>query len=145
MARRTLLWLPPIAYMVAVFALSAQSNPLPLVTEHVWDKLLHLFEYSGLALLLARALAGEGLSWRAAFLAAALVASAYGVTDEYHQSFVPGRETSVLDWTADSIGALAGASCWSFALGPSLLVRRARTASPAPITDRDQAPGISKV
>ena len=113
--RRTLLWLPPILYMAIIFAFSAQSNPLPIVTAHVWDKLLHLVEYCGLALLLARALVGEGLSWLPALVAATLLASAYGVTDEYHQSFVPGRDSSALDWTADSLGAIAGVSAYAAA------------------------------
>jgi len=115
MARRTRLWLPPLVYMAIIFALSAQSNPLPEVTARVWDKLLHLFEYSGLAFLLARALVGDGLSWRAALLAATLLASAYGATDEYHQSFVPGRDSSLRDWSADSLGAIVGVGTYAAA------------------------------
>jgi VanZ family protein len=34
-----------------------------------------------------------------------LVVSAYGASDEWHQSFVPGRSTDVRDWIADTIGA----------------------------------------
>ncbi len=33
--------------------------------------------------------------------------SLYGVSDEWHQSFVPGRQTDVLDWLADTSGAAA--------------------------------------
>ena len=101
--------------MAIIFALSAQSNPLPAVTARIWDKLLHLMEYAGLAFLLARALAGDGLSWRAALLVATLLASAYGVTDEYHQSFVPGRDSSVLDWSADSLGGIVGVGAYAAA------------------------------
>ena len=35
-----------------------------------------------------------------------VVASAYGVTDEWHQTFVPGRSSTVSDWVADTLGAL---------------------------------------
>ena len=31
--------------------------------------------------------------------------AAYGATDEWHQSFVPGRETELGDWVADATGA----------------------------------------
>jgi VanZ family protein len=115
MARRIRLWLPPLAYMAIIFSFSAQSNPLPAVTARVWDKLLHMTEYGGLAFLLARALMGDGRSWRAVVLGATLLASAYGATDEYHQSFVPGRDSSVLDWSADTLGSIVGAGAYAAA------------------------------
>jgi VanZ family protein len=66
--------------------------------------------YFLLGALLARALAGgewSGYSWWKASAAWALSA-AYGVTDEWHQSFVPGRTPDVGDWLADAVGAAAG-------------------------------------
>ena len=36
---------------------------------------------------------------------AVLIVSAFGVTDEWHQSFVPGRSCDVFDWLADTAGA----------------------------------------
>src|SRR5262245_47385465 len=104
--RRLSLWLPPLCLMAVIFAFSAQSNPVPVVTAHVWDKLLHAVEYGTLAALVARALLGEGLTMAPAILGAALIASAYGATDEYHQSFVPERSSDVTDWMADTVGAL---------------------------------------
>jgi VanZ family protein len=103
------LWLPVIAYMAAIFFFSAQSNPLPAITTHVWDKLLHTIEYAGLSLLLCRALLGEGAKRPAALVFAILLASAYGATDEYHQTLVPLRDADVRDWIVDTIGAAAGA------------------------------------
>ena len=42
---------------------------------------------------------------------ALIVAGAlYGATDEWHQSFVPGRDASVLDWLADLCGVTLGYS-----------------------------------
>lgn len=101
LAARLALWLPALAYMVLIFALSSESNPLPALTGHVWDKLLHLTEYGGLAFLFCRALAGEGLSWTAAIVGAAILTSAYGASDEIHQIFVPLRSPDVHDWFAD--------------------------------------------
>jgi VanZ family protein len=98
-------WLLPVVYMAMIFVLSSQPNPAPEVTSRVWDKLLHAGTYAGLAFLFWRALTGEGLSWKAAALIAVLLSSAYGVSDEYHQYFVPTRDANALDWLADTIGA----------------------------------------
>jgi len=38
------------------------------------------------------------------------IASLYGITDEWHQSFTFGRDASVWDWTADTVGAVLAAS-----------------------------------
>ena len=99
--------------MAVIFAISAQPNPFPIVTTRVSDKVLHLVEYSGLAALLVRALTREGWGWRDAMLAAIVMTSLYGASDEYHQAFVPNRNPAVGDWVADSLGALLGASVFS--------------------------------
>jgi VanZ family protein len=111
--RRVLLWLPPLVYMILIFHFSSESQPMPEVTAHVWDKLLHLAEYGLLGGLFCRALRGEGLGWRAALIAAAVAASAYGASDEWHQAFVPLRESSVRDWIADLLGGAMGAVVYS--------------------------------
>lgn len=49
-------------------------------------------------------------------LVAVVLASLYGVTDEYHQSFVPGRMPDPVDWIVDTIGALAGSGVVAAAL-----------------------------
>jgi VanZ family protein len=113
--RRVLLWLPPLVYMILIFHLSSESQPMPEVTAHVWDKLLHVTEYGVLGALFCRALRGEGLGWRAAFIAAALAAGAYGASDEWHQAFVPLRDSSVRDWVADLLGGAIGAAVYGIA------------------------------
>ncbi len=40
------------------------------------------------------------------FATSILFSLAYAASDEMHQSFVPGREESIWDWTADAIGVL---------------------------------------
>ncbi|MDX8412805.1 MAG: VanZ family protein [Mariprofundales bacterium] len=40
---------------------------------------------------------------------AALFCSLYGISDEWHQSFIPGRDADPFDWLADTIGGCAGA------------------------------------
>lgn len=107
--RRLLLWAPPIVYMIVIFHFSSESDPLPVVTQHVWDKLLHFSEYGGLALLFVRALRGEGLGFAGAAILAVVLVSVYGATDEYHQSLVPMRDPDIHDWIADTIGGSLGA------------------------------------
>lgn len=64
------------------------------------DKIGHFAVYGLLATLLCRL----GRGWRAAFWAI-VATSAYGLSDEWHQSFVPGRGVEVSDWVADTLGA----------------------------------------
>lgn len=96
--------------MAAIFYFSSQSQPLPALTEYVWDKLLHTVEYAGLAIVLFRALDGEGLGlWQSAVLTVIAV-SAYGATDEWHQLFVPLRGADVQDWMTDTLAGVIGAA-----------------------------------
>lgn len=115
------LWAPPAIYAIAIFALSSIPNP-PAPPGALTDKHLHALVYAGLALLVLRALAwGDAsrvTSVRA--LGAAAIASAYGVTDELHQWFVPGRVVDALDLLANAAGALGatllargGARLWT--------------------------------
>ena len=114
--------MPVIAYMAVIFYLSSQSDPLPQLTERVWDKALHVIEFSGLAVLLARAFYGGGASLSRAVLAAIVASSLYAASDEIHQLWTQGREVSVYDWLAGSVGGGVGAALFSTAA--SLLSRK---------------------
>ena len=76
------------------------------VIEH--GKLVHFAEYALLCFLWWRALK-EVTNPRRAALLAFVLASAYAVTDEFHQTFVEGRHGNPLDWLIDSAGAAAAA------------------------------------
>lgn len=126
------LWSPPLVYAAAIFYLSAQSNPFPGVTAVVWDKALHGTEYAALAALLVRALRGEGLRGAVAAGCAVVLSVGYGVSDEWHQSFVPGRSSDIHDCIADGVGALLGAGgvVWAqIAVGSRQARRRLRGSS----------------
>ncbi len=93
--------------MSLIFWLSAQPRLDFLASRP--DHLLHGGAYFVLAILAAGAFAG-GLMERAvtkAWLAGLALAVVYGASDEWHQSFVPGRVASLADWIADVAGALA--------------------------------------
>jgi VanZ family protein len=105
--------LPLGVYGGLIVHLSSQSAFGMLPTIDGFDKVLHLVEYAGLGFLAARALALlTGLSTLRAVLWGAGLAAAFGVTDEIHQSFVPGRFPSVSDAVADAFGSLLGAWCY---------------------------------
>ena len=98
-----------LTWMVIIFALSAQEHPPQPDLGFSWqDKLLHAATYAVLAFLTFRAatvLPRLGRS-PALLLSLALAWNAlYGLSDEWHQSFVPGRDASALDWLADVLGA----------------------------------------
>jgi len=119
---RFLRWALAFAYMALVFYLSHKpSIPVPPLFENQ-DKVFHFLEYLGLGFLFASCTPSD-TSLRRRFWLAFVLASVYGVTDELHQSFVPGRDCSAADWLADTAGGWAGA--WLF-LKTESRVRRAR-------------------
>ncbi len=104
--------------MAVIFTGSSMST-LPQVAANFSDKLEHACEYAVLGLLLARALAGAG--WVSLPLpygiAAVFLAALYGVSDELHQLFVPGRDFDVRDMLADAGGASAAiAALWAWGI-----------------------------
>jgi VanZ family protein len=101
-------WIPALLIMAGIAFLSHQSD-LPDVPGGPPDWLLHAIEFGALAgACLYGATRGFHPHFRSrrAALLALLISVAYGAADELHQSFVPGRDVSLRDWTADSIGAL---------------------------------------
>ena len=100
------LWLPPLALMGVIFALSAQpslDSGLGVI-DLIGRKLIHFGEYALLCFLWWRALASVTTPRQAALLAF-LITSGYAATDEFHQTFVEGRHGNPLDWLIDSAGA----------------------------------------
>ena len=70
----------------------------------------HFTEYLvfGVLLLLAARRTWPALGWGKLALVAIALASAYAVTDEFHQAFVPGRLCDPADWLTDTLGASLG-------------------------------------
>jgi len=102
-------WLPVFLWAVIIFAFS--SLPQIKVSEFfLWDfiakKTAHVSEYAILFALIFRATKG---SWILSFLATML----YAVSDEFHQSFVPGRTATFFDLGFDLTGAnIASYTIW---------------------------------
>jgi VanZ family protein len=105
---RVWLWGPVLVMMAIIFTASSIPN-LQHLPGNISDKTGHGIGYAMLGALLLRALAGgrrASVTWRTVLLAVAC-ATAYGVSDEFHQRFVPGRSSDVYDVLADAEGATA--------------------------------------
>jgi len=64
--------------------------------------LYHIFAYAALAFFLSISIVRG--RWKSGIFLAVLIAILYGVSDEYHQLFVPGRAGTIRDVILDSIG-----------------------------------------
>ena len=115
---RWLYWAPVALYAALIFFLSSLSDTdvyvPPLSIPH-GDKVLHALLYGPLAILTYRAFRSAGSTWSAthAMFLAVAASTAYGMTDEFHQAFVPMRDANVWDLLADGIGSVTGAWCWA--------------------------------
>jgi hypothetical protein len=99
-------WGPAALQMAVIFGFSATPD-IGRLPGGVSDLTAHFAGYGLLGGLVVRAIAGG--RWAGVTPAAAagawLFSAAYGVSDEFHQSFVPGRTPSGIDWVADAAGA----------------------------------------
>ncbi len=110
-ARRLAAWAPAVAYMALIWMISSVALQLPSIDSFpLRDKGIHMLEYGALGFLLAHATLR---TWpRHARLRtgalAVLITVLWGVLDEIHQAFVPGRSPETLDLVADAVGAALG-------------------------------------
>lgn len=106
----TRFWFPAVLYSGIIFYISSLPELGTKINIAYFDKFLHISEYLPFGFLWARALVStkRNVSGRLLFGFVAVLTFLYGVSDEYHQSFVPGRESTASDVAADVIGGLAG-------------------------------------
>lgn len=123
------LWGPPIIYMGVIFVLSSMPKPIPaLVCLLPSDKAGHFIEYSLLGLLLGRALGTRTLAGQVAGTLG--LGGLYGLSDEWHQSFVRGRTADVADWLVDLLGLLFGMTLWGLCIALHKLVHKSEDKLP---------------
>ena len=103
-------WFPVILYSGIIFYVSSISNvTIPLQEIH-FDKILHVLEYIPFGFLVARGIwcTKPSLSGTILVIGVGLAAFLFGMSDEYHQSFVMGRSSSITDLIGDTIGGVVG-------------------------------------
>ena len=109
-------WLPVGLYLALIFVLSSIPGFSVPGTFIYKDKIAHFFEYAGFSWLVHRA---ARATWpgrprlRRAVLALFAIAL-FGVADEVFQAGTPGRDSSIYDWMADTLGASV-AQAWGLA------------------------------
>ena len=103
-------YLATALYCALLFWMSHQSSlPGAQIAFAGADKIAHFIAYGILAMLVSVGLhrAPEPCSIQVRMFVPILFASLYGVSDEIHQLFTPGRTFSLLDMVADTLGATA--------------------------------------
>jgi VanZ family protein len=121
-------WTASGAYALAIFVLSSQAHPFGV--QHLppfTDKLIHALVFGGLSVLLQMAWQ-RSCPGRASFWPVIAMTSLYGLSDEIHQSFVPGRSMDALDLVADTVGACVAQ--WAMTTRRPALIRDAAPRTP---------------
>lgn len=106
-----LAWTLVAVYATIIFILSSfpYAPPEPGFLARVSSTFKHIFEYFIFGFLLLAAFRSNTKTRKSALLLAFIFASFYGLSDEFHQLFVPGRTASIIDSLADSLGSFLGA------------------------------------
>ncbi|MDR1898725.1 MAG: VanZ family protein [Treponema sp.] len=109
--------MPAILIAAGIWFLSSRSILPKPKGIFGYDKLQHLLAYAALAGAAGLWVSPERWKRRGLVMTGlvAAAASVYGITDELHQYFVPGRDCNIRDWAADTLGAVIGAGAAAFA------------------------------
>ena len=97
-----------LAFVYCLLILSVSSIPgesIPDVGIEGWEYLAHLFEYTILGWLIVASLEQKQMN---SVLIIILGGIMFGAFDEFWQSLIPGRLSSVYDWITDSVGVITG-------------------------------------
>jgi VanZ family protein len=98
--------------MALIFVISSFELEVPGIRHFpLRDKGIHFLEYTVLGWLCAAASSRtwpSASAWRTAAFAV-FISALWGLSDEIHQAFVPGRSSEVADVIADLFGSMAGA------------------------------------
>jgi VanZ family protein len=106
---------PVLAYATLIYFLSSLSSfPEAVPSFFGFDKVAHLMEYFFFGCLLCQWFSSTEQcrkQWRVLVMTI-LIGTFYALGDEWHQSFVPGRDASLWDALFDSLGVGIGAATY---------------------------------
>ena len=105
-------WLPVIIWMGVIF-IGSSIGSLPRIggktSDAVFHRIAHIIEYAILGVLTLRALSKERPITKREIISVLVISALYGVTDEFHQRFTPGRSSEASAVLFDAAGGLIGA------------------------------------
>ncbi len=123
--KKRIKWFFLILWLIIIFLFSNQShsgdtthdiikNLLPFIANDtilnqinfIIRKLAHITEYCILTLLLISLLQEYTLKEKTRMILSLLICCLYAMTDEYHQSFIPGRSAALKDVFIDTTGGV---------------------------------------
>ena len=119
--------LPVLLYMLLIFILSSMSHyPDILSWTFSYDKLVHTVEYYVLGYLLIRVFitSSRDILSRTSALLVIIIGALYGMSDEWHQSFVPGRYASIYDILFDTLGIVLAVVTYRFIRQRVVFIKR---------------------
>ena len=127
--------LPVILWMGVIFTGSSIGS-FPRVggdaTDAIVHRTVHLMEFAILGGLVLRAVGDGRLLTRRAFVATLIIVTLYGVSDEFHQRFTPGRSSELSAVAFDAVGGLIGAGTYRWRQHPG---RKAAPSSSSEVRD----------
>lgn len=121
MNKFTKYWLPVLIWMGIIFFFSSMPDlKSGLKEDFILRKLAHVLEFAILTFLFLRALSAQGgpasgrehLNNKKIVIYSILFVLFYAISDEYHQTFVLGRQGALGDVGIDSIGILLMGLLW---------------------------------
>lgn len=108
-------WLPVIVWMIVIFIGSSVGN-VPRVGSKATDGLVHraahVLEFTVLGALLLRAIGKDKPITKRDLIVTLIIVALYGVSDEFHQRYTPGRSSEGLSVLFDVAGGAIGAWLW---------------------------------
>lgn len=99
-----------LLFAILIFIFSSIPNARVPFEFHLGDKFLHLLEYLLFSILLFFSFyTSVRAFWQKnAHPLTLIIGTIYGLSDEFHQGFVPGRQRDFFDFLADLAGVLVG-------------------------------------
>ena len=96
-------WLPVLIWIAIIFYFSSRGSDNIIVASAKPSFVYHFLEFLILSFLFFRAF--RAYKTKNAFLLSILFSTLYGLTDEIHQLFVPGRAFELKDILIDFLGS----------------------------------------
>ena len=119
--------MPVLVYAGLIYLLSSVSGfpeDVSLITGS--DKVAHLIEYFAFGFLICRSFSNARFDpvKQNAHLLAILFGISFGLSDEWHQSFVPGREATIGDVLFDAMGIITATGTYNTAMKKILFLKK---------------------